>query len=178
VPSLPRGRRGSPGPDAVPRPAPAASQRPVPTLRYHLPSRSYYSRGINEGSRDSPVRSALTRDPRMEQESFGFSLRLRTLPLPATHAKGGARHRAHARNYTTDITSALLTASPLAKCDFVSQRHVSEPGRTYRRFSQIRSHDRGAAGSYARACPRRRVTQCKRSATVASTAIVVTAGGL
>ena len=48
----------------------------------------------------------LTRDPRVGQGSFGFPLGLRTLPLPATHAKGGARHRARARDYTTDITSA------------------------------------------------------------------------
>ena len=67
----------------------------------------------------------LTRDPRMERGSFGFPLGLRTPPLPATHAKGGARHRARARDYTTDITPALLTASPLAKCDIVSQRQIS-----------------------------------------------------
>jgi hypothetical protein len=69
----------------------------------------------------------LARDSRMGQESFGFPLGLRTLPLPATHAKSGARHRARARNYAADIMSALLTASSLAKCDFVSQRHVSAP---------------------------------------------------
>jgi hypothetical protein len=63
--------------------------------------------------------------PRVGQGSFGFPLRLRTLPLPATHAKGGARHRARAQNYAADLMSALLTASPLAKCDIVSQRQIS-----------------------------------------------------
>jgi len=40
------------------RPAPAASQRPVPAPRTHIPSRGYSSRGINGGSRDSSVRPA------------------------------------------------------------------------------------------------------------------------
>jgi hypothetical protein len=40
------------------RPAPAASQRPVPAPRNHIPSRGHSSRGINGGSRNSPVRSA------------------------------------------------------------------------------------------------------------------------
>jgi hypothetical protein len=40
------------------RPSPAASQQPVPAPRNRLPPRGYSSRGINEGSRDSPVRSA------------------------------------------------------------------------------------------------------------------------
>ena len=46
--------------------------------------------------------------PGWDGRSFGFPLGLRTLPLPATHAKGGARHRARARNYAADVMSALL----------------------------------------------------------------------
>lgn len=65
--------------------------------------------------------------PGWDGRSFGFPLGLRTLPLPATHAKGGARHRARARNYAADLMSALLTASPLAKCDLVSQRQMRAP---------------------------------------------------
>jgi hypothetical protein len=40
------------------RPAPAASQRPVPAPRNHTHQRGSVLRGINEGSRDSPVRPA------------------------------------------------------------------------------------------------------------------------
>jgi hypothetical protein len=40
------------------RPAPAASQRPVPAPRTHIPPRGCASRGINGGSHDSPVRPA------------------------------------------------------------------------------------------------------------------------
>ena len=66
----------------------------------------------------------LTRDPGWDRGPSAFPLGLRTPPLPAAHAKGRARQRARARDYTTDITSALLTASPLAKCDIVSQRQI------------------------------------------------------
>jgi hypothetical protein len=122
VPSLPRGRRCSSWTGCRARPAPAASQR----LSLHSVTTSHHGATIHEASTKvhaiHPSGLPLTRDPRMGQGSFGFPLGLRTLPLPATHAKGGARHRARARDYTTDITSALLTASPLAKCDIVSQR--------------------------------------------------------
>jgi hypothetical protein len=74
---------------------------------------------------------ALLADLRLRSDRIPFPVRAnraqRHNPHAATHAKGWARHRARARDYTTDITSALLTASPLAKCDFVSQRQMSEP---------------------------------------------------
>ena len=58
VPSLPRGRRCSPRPDAVPGrrlPLPSGqSLHPAPTSH----QRGSVLRGINEGSRDSPVRPA------------------------------------------------------------------------------------------------------------------------
>jgi hypothetical protein len=101
-------------------------------MSLHSATTSHHGATIHEASTKvhaiHPSGLPLTRDPQAGQGSFGFPLGLRTLPLPATHAKGGARHRAHARDYTTDITSALLTASPLAKCDIVSQRHVSASG--------------------------------------------------
>ena len=116
-----------PGPDAVP------GQR-LPHhngMSLHSAITSHHGATIHEASTKvhaiHPSGLPLTRDPQAGQGSFGVSLGLRTLPLPATHAKGGARHRARARDYTTDITSALLTASPLAKCDLVSQRQKSEP---------------------------------------------------
>ena len=86
--------------------------------------------------------------PGWDGRSFGFPLGLRTPPLPATHAKGGARQRAHARDYTTDITSVRLTASPLAKCDLVSQRHESEmhgPGIQPRRLTDDLARRRAKA---------------------------------
>jgi len=125
APSLPRGRRCSPGPDAVP------GQR-LPHhngMSLHSATTPHHGATIHEASTKvhaiHPSGLPLTRDPRMGQRSFGFPLGLRTLPLPATHAKGGARHRARARNYAADIMSALLTASPLAKCDIVSQQQKS-----------------------------------------------------
>ena len=58
LPSLPRGRRCSPRPDAVPgRRLPLPSGQSLhPAAASH--QRGHSSRGINEGSRDSPVRSA------------------------------------------------------------------------------------------------------------------------
>jgi hypothetical protein len=114
-----------PGPDAVPGQRLPHSNG----MSLHPAVTSHYGATIHEASTKvhaiHPSGLPLARDPRAGQGSFGFPLGLRTLPLPATHAKGGARHRARARDYTTDTTSALLTASPLAKCDLVSQRHVS-----------------------------------------------------
>jgi hypothetical protein len=115
-----------PGPDAVP-----GQRLPHHSgMSLHPATTSRHGATIHEASTKvhaiHPSGLPLTRDPQAEQGSFGFPLGLRTLPSPATHAKGGARHRAHARNYATDITSALLTASPLAKCDFVSQRQKSK----------------------------------------------------
>ena len=128
VPPIPRGRRCSPGPDAVPgqrlphhnglslHPA-GTSHRAGPLFTRHQRRFTLFTRPVCP----SPV------TPMVGQGSFGFPLGLRTPPLPAAHAKGGARHRARARDYTTDITSALLTASPLAECDIVSQRQMNAP---------------------------------------------------
>jgi len=124
-PFYPGDRRCSP--DRMPCPASAcrlSAARPN-TPPERPTARSHYSRGINEGSRDSPVRSALTRDLHDGTEILRLSPGLRTPPSPAAHAKEGARHRARARDYTTDITPVLPTASPLAKCDLVSQRQIS-----------------------------------------------------
>jgi hypothetical protein len=66
------------------RPAPAASQRPVPVT-----PRGTQARGINGGSRDSPARPA----PRLllpdGTGALGLSPVLRTPPLPATHDRAG-----------------------------------------------------------------------------------------
>ena len=124
-PLYPRDQRCSP--DQMPCPASACR---IPTARPCTPPDTSHraelrftrhQQGFTRFTRPvcpSPVILAMGREP------LRLSLGLRTPPLPATHAKGRARHRARARDYTTDITSALLTASPLAKCDIVSQRQI------------------------------------------------------
>jgi hypothetical protein len=108
------------------RPAPAASRRPVPTPRPNIPSRGATIHGASTRVHAiHPSGLPLTRDLHDGTEILRLSPGLRTPPLPATHAKEGARQRARARGYTTDFTPVLLTASPLAKCDLVSQRQMS-----------------------------------------------------
>ena len=63
----------------------------------------------------------LARDPWMVQGSFGFPPELRTPPLPATHAEGGARPLSTCLRLRTRHQAGLLSASPLATCDLVSQ---------------------------------------------------------
>jgi hypothetical protein len=56
------------------RAAPVAFQRPAPTSRWNIPpSESRSSRGVNEDSRDSPVRPSPACDHRMERRSLGTS---------------------------------------------------------------------------------------------------------
>ena len=77
------------------RPAPAASQRPVPVTRNLLPSRGTQSRGINGGSRDSPARPAPRLWPPDGTRTLGLSPVLRTSPLPATHDRAGPGMSTH-----------------------------------------------------------------------------------
>ena len=105
VPSVPRGRRCSPGRIRVLRPAPAASQRPVPTPRCHIPSAGLTMTRHQRGfTHVHPSGLPLACSPRMEREPLGFHPGLRTPPLPATHARAGTGHRTLARNYTIDIS--------------------------------------------------------------------------
>jgi hypothetical protein len=116
-------------PDAVP------GQR-LPHQCGHVPvippdtstARGSALRGINKVHAIHPSGLPLTRDPRDGTGTPRLPLGLRTPPLPAAHAKGRARQRARARDYTTDITSTVLTASPIAKCDIVSQRRIRMRG--------------------------------------------------
>ena len=57
----------------------------------------------------------LARDPRMEQGSFGFPTELRTPPLPATHAEGGARPSSTGLRLRIRHQPVLQSASPLAR---------------------------------------------------------------
>jgi DNA invertase Pin-like site-specific DNA recombinase len=110
------------------------------------------ARELNERRIPSPGVYGRVRNPhrarapsRWGEDSFGFPLGLRTPPLPAAHAKGGARQQARAWDYATDITSALLTASPLAECDIVSQRQIRMPVK--RRVSVPKRYLRRHAGT-------------------------------
>jgi hypothetical protein len=104
VPSLPQGRRCSSRPDAVPdRRLPLPNGQSLhPAATTHL--RGSALRGINEGSRDSPVRSAPHLWSPGGTGTLGLPPELRTPPLPATHVRGGATTRARVGNYGTDIS--------------------------------------------------------------------------
>ncbi len=95
------------------QPASAASQQHVPAPRHDDPSeRGSASRGINEGSSHSPVRSSPRLWPPDGAGTLGLFLGLRTPPLPATHAKDGDRPS------STDLKHALRHRPSLQSCGF------------------------------------------------------------
>jgi hypothetical protein len=73
-----------------PRPAPAASQRPVPTPRWNIPSS-----GASDNETSTEVQAIHPSDlplacgARMERAPWGFYPELRTPPLPAAHVRVG-----------------------------------------------------------------------------------------
>ena len=75
--------------ERTPQPAPAASQRPVPVLRYCIPSAEFVlTRHQPEVQVLHPSDLPLTCGPRMERALLGFCLMLRTPPgTPATHVR-------------------------------------------------------------------------------------------
>jgi hypothetical protein len=124
VPPLPRGRRCSPRPDAVPGrrlPLPSGqSLHPAPASHQRGSSITGHQRGFTRFTRPvcpSPVAS------RMGRETLGLSPVLRTPPLPAAHDRAGPG-REHAPGTTLPTSSALQSASSLAWCDLVSQRQM------------------------------------------------------
>jgi hypothetical protein len=76
------------------QPAPAASQRPVPVLRYRIPSAELtVTRHRSEVQVLHPSDLPLACGPRMERAPLGFCLMLRTPPgTPATHARPRPGH--------------------------------------------------------------------------------------
>jgi hypothetical protein len=85
------------------------------------------SRGINEGSRDSPVRSSPRLwPPGWNGHALGLPPGLRTPPTRSrtTHARGGDRPSStDPWNYTLNITSAdSPIGSSLVSCDLASHR--------------------------------------------------------
>ncbi len=87
-----------------PQPAPAASQRPVPTPRCNIPSS-----GASDNETSTKVQAIHPSDlplacsPRMERAPLGFYPELRTPPLPATHVRVGTglKHRPRTTQPTT-----------------------------------------------------------------------------
>ena len=129
APSVPRGRRCSSRTGATTRPAPAASQRPVPPPRKPSHRRgSCLNQASTKGSHvfarpvfPSPVAT------RMERAALGLSPELRTPPTRSrtTHVGEGTGHRARTWNYSLNITSVdLQSGSSLVTCDLAS--HVAK----------------------------------------------------
>ena len=103
------------------RPAPVASQRPVPAPRHNDPSmRGSLSRAINEGSSNSPFRSSPRRLLPDGTGALGLSPGLRTLRLLAAHAEAGTDHRARTRNLLYSISRTSKLADLLCACDLAS----------------------------------------------------------
>ena len=89
--------------EATHRPAPAASQRPVPAPRHTIPSTGF---SLNEASTEGSHKFARPVFPspvaaRMERAALGLSPGLRTPPTKSrtTHAGVGTGHRARTWNY-------------------------------------------------------------------------------
>ena len=128
VPSLPRGRRCSSRTEPRAQPAPAASQRPVPlTPLQHPILRGCASRGINEGSSNSPVRPFPS--PATAQDGTGRRLGFPPSFAPRRPGADDAR-RGGDRPPSTDlellvqhhIGLILQSCSSLTACDLASQR--------------------------------------------------------
>ena len=122
VPPVPRGRRCSSRPTTFPQPAPAASQRPVPTPRYQHPicgaRLTRHQRRFTQFTRPafpSPVTPGWNGGP--------WAFPRASHPAVTSDARqGGDRLRARARNYALDISRTSNHRNPLVTCDLVSQQ--------------------------------------------------------
>jgi hypothetical protein len=121
---------------------------PCTPLQHHT-LRGSESRGINEGSSNSPVRfSPHLRPPGWNEPPLGLSPELRTPPTKSrtTHVEVGTGHRTRTWNYTLNITSAdPPIGSSLITCDIASHRQSRDPrcrSGPVRRAGPIGSSDR------------------------------------
>jgi hypothetical protein len=104
---------------------PTGKHSPVGTRRfptaspYHPLVLPIYGSLLDEASSrihsHSPFRSSPTCDSRMERESLGLDLRLRTPQLPATHAEAGTGRAHWPGSYTFDISQTSLVMSTQLK---------------------------------------------------------------
>jgi hypothetical protein len=105
-----------------PRPAPAASQRPVPKPRHDIPPCEAPLHEASTGVHSrSPVRSSPRPRPRDGTgRRFGFPPELRTPPSPAAHVRVGTGHRARTWNnalrHLPNLRSCVFTHA----CDLAS----------------------------------------------------------
>jgi hypothetical protein len=154
VPSVSRGRRCSPRTGATPRPASAASQRPVPAP--HLqPSiwRGHASRDINEGSSNSPVRSSPHPPPPGWKRATASAFPRASHPAdqePDNARQGGDRPTEHVPGTTAQLTSVdLQSDSSLNVCDIASHVAKRASGVASLRMACDRP------GRITRSCPRK-----------------------
>ena len=115
VSSEPRGRWCAPDRQALSgRHPPLSNGQP-----YHPLVLPIYGSLLDEASSrihsHSPFRSSPTCDSRMERESLGLDLRLRTPQLPATHAEAGTGRAHWPGSYTFDISRTSLVMSTQLK---------------------------------------------------------------
>jgi hypothetical protein len=95
----------------------------------HPTLRGSASRGINEGSSNSPVRSSpRPQPPGWSGQSLGLSPGLRTPPTRSrtTHAEVGTGHRARTWNYT--LNSHQSISNPVVHSMRATSRRTSESG--------------------------------------------------
>jgi hypothetical protein len=146
VPSIPRGRRCSSRPrDVLGRRLPLHRGQPLVPAPSHRQGSA--SRGINEGSRDSPVRSSLACG------RPGGTGSPRASPRASHPAVTGDARRGWDRPSSTDlelhahIRLILQSGSSLVSCDLASHRPKREPARCRSRRSLVaRSGSVGAEG--------------------------------
>jgi hypothetical protein len=122
VSSEPRGRWCAPDRQALSgRHPPLSNGQP-----YHPLVLPIYGSLLDEASSrihlHSPFRSSPTCNSRMEQESLGLALRLRTPQLPATHAEAGTGRAHWPGSYTFDISRTSLVMSTQLKRPRVASR--------------------------------------------------------
>ena len=117
VPSLPRGRRCSPGRMPCPTSACRISTARPCTPPITFTARGSALRGINEGSRDSPVRSSPACDHRMERRPLGTSSGF----APRGYPRRTPRRERSSRtgpDATSSALANLLRRESLPACDF------------------------------------------------------------
>jgi hypothetical protein len=142
-----------------PRPAPAASQRPVPKPRHSIPPCEAPLHEASTGVHSrSPVRSSPRPRPRDGTAAFRLSPELRTPPLPATHVRG--RDRPSSTDLELPLNSHPSISNPVvhsmrATSRRTARRRCVATGRLSPAFSCARA----SAGGTLRDC------LCPRAAT-------------
>ena len=127
-----------------PRPAPAASQRPVPKPRHDIPPREALLHGPSTGVQSrSPVRSSPRPRPRDGTSGASASPRASHPAVTGSARQGQGQAIEHGPGTTAQLTSVdLQSGSSLNACDLAS--HGEEEGRNARWFGRLGSRAAGA----------------------------------